>query len=381
MHKFLKIAFLCIFTLALASCSEDEPNNTEPQTAEKTIFVFMPYSDNLYTDFIHNIEGMETAIEQNGGLSNTRLLVFIARDKQNAALINIKYDKGKCQQDTLERFQSPTYLTIEGRVDLLNKVKRYAPADNYAMIIGCHGKGWIPKATSIRKKSRYFGGLSADYQINIDDFATSIMAANMKMQFILFDDCYLSCIEVACELKDATDYIIASTSEIMQYGMPYQLIYKHLMSREPDYNAVCSDFYKFYSESDTPYGTIGVTDCKYVDEMIETMKSINATHSFDENLIDNIQDLDGKTYSPTIFFDFDDYVRNLCINDDAAYKQFQSVMQRLVPYKAATRYIWSGSRKRSTEVTHFSGMTISDPSLNSEAINTKKYTNWWVQTH
>lgn len=383
MYKLLKLAFISLLILCFSACREEDPiMPPEQQTAEKTIFVFMPYSNNLYSFLLGNIEDMKTAIIRNKGLDNTRLVVFIAKDKKQSALINIKYDKGVCKQDTLEKFYSPIYLTTNGRVELLNKVKQYAPANRYAMIVGCHGMGWIPSSTVFNRNTlRYFGGLEKEYKIDIDDFATSIKAAGMKMQFIMFDDCFMSSMEVAYDLKEVTDYIIASTSEVMAYGMPYQSIYQHLMSAEPDYNAVCKDFYDFYSNSGTPYGTIGVTDCRYIDEMATMMKSINTTHTFNTNQLNNVQDLDGETFTPTIFFDFGDYVRNLCTNDNSTYEQFNAVLQRLVPYKANTNYIFSGDMQIATKVNHFSGITISDPSTRSEIKESKKHTNWWIQTH
>lgn len=381
MHKLYKILLMSLLVLSTMSCNDDhEPE--QAKTAEKTIIVFMPYSGNLYNDLLGNLNSMKNAIVKKGGLNNTRLVAFVAKDKQNGALIDIKYSKGVCRQDTLEKYTTPTYLTIEGRVQMLNKIKQYAPAKKYAMIVGCHGMGWIPKGTSFSQiKQRYFGGLSTDCQIDIDDFAASIMAADMKMQFILFDDCYMSCIEVAYDLKETTDYIIASTSEIMQDGMPYSRIYPYLMTPEPDYQAVCNEFYDFYSKSSTPYGTIGVTDCRYIDEMAAVMKNINSTHSFDYSLVSSVQDLDGDTFDPTIFFDFDDYVRKLCTGDDAAYRQFSTVMQQLVPYKATTDEIYSGNRQTPTRVSHFSGITISDLSTRTDISNVKQSTNWWVQTH
>lgn len=383
MYKLLKLTFLSLCILCAAACTKDEPNTpTEPPIAEKTIFVFMPHSTNLYKYLLNNIAGMKRAIESNKGLGNTRLVVFIAKDKKQSALINIKYNKGVCKQDTLEKYSSPTYLTTNGRVELFNKVKEYAPANRYAMIVGCHGMGWIPSSTVFKaKKSRYFGGLENGYKIDIDDFAESIKAARMKMQFILFDDCYMSCMEVAYDLKDATDYIIASTSEVMDKGMPYHRIYQHLMGAEPDYQAVCDNFYDYYTNYSAPYGTIGVTDCRYMDEMAAMMKYINTKHTFDTNRLNNVQDLDGETFTPTIFFDFDDYVRNLCTNDNSTYEQFYALLQRLVPYKANTNYIFSGNMQIATKVNHFSGITISDPSTRSEITESKKYTNWWIQTH
>lgn len=383
MYKLLKLTFLSLLILCFSACREEDPiMPPEQQTAEKTIFVFMPYSNNLYSFLLGNIEDMKKAIVRNKSLGNTRLLLFVAKDKQHSALIDIRYKKGVCTQDTLEKYSSPTYLTTNGRAELLNKVKEYAPAHRYAMIVGSHGMGWIPSSTVFNpKKSRYFGGLSEEYRIDIVDFATSIKAAGMKMQFIMFDDCYMSSMEVAYDLKDVTDYIIASTSEVMDKGMPYHRIYQHLMGAEPDYKAVCDNFYDYYTNYNAPYGTIGVTDCRYMDEMAAMMKYINTKHTFDTNRLNNVQDLDGETFTPTIFFDFDDYVRNLCTNDNNTYEQFYALLQRLVPYKANTNYIFSGYMQIATKVNHFSGITISDPSTRSEIKESKKHTNWWIQTH
>ena len=49
------------------------------------------------------------------------------------------------------------------------------------------------------------------------------------MEYILFDDCYMSTVEVAYDLKNVTSHLIASTSEIMAYGMPYDKIGQYLI--------------------------------------------------------------------------------------------------------------------------------------------------------
>ncbi len=54
--------------------------------------------------------------------------------------------------------------------------------------------------------------------------ARGIVGAGVKMEYILFDDCYMSSVEVAYELKEATRFLIASTSEMMAYGMPYATV-------------------------------------------------------------------------------------------------------------------------------------------------------------
>lgn len=386
MKRNLYTALIFVLIGILISCgksSNDNDRKTEP--ADKTIFVFMPYSGengSLYYNFLTNISDMEKSIKQNGGMGNTRLIVFVAKDRQNANLIDISFDGKKCIRDTIARYNSPSYLTVDGRTALFNQVKACAPAKNYAMIVGCHGEGWLPIESTQRKATtRFFGGASSDYQIEISDFAESIANAGIKLQFILFDDCYLSCAEVAYDLRNITDYVIASTSEIMAYGMPYQQIFHYLMLPNPDYASVCSEFKDFYQSYDMPYGTIGVTNCKYLDEMAALMNNINANHTLAESDLEKIQDLDVEHFTPTVYFDFGDYVKYLCNNDPKTYNTFVDLINKMVPYKACTERIYSYSGRKAIKVNAFSGITISDPSENSRVVESKKATNWWKATH
>lgn len=72
--------------------------------------------------------------------------------------------------------------------------------------------------------TRYFGELTREFQTDVSTLARVITGAGIKMEYILFDDCYMSSVEVAYELKEATRFLIASTSEMMAYGMPYATV-------------------------------------------------------------------------------------------------------------------------------------------------------------
>ena len=80
---------------------------------------------------------------------------------------------------------------------------------------------------------------------------------------------------------------------------------KHLLGT-PDYKGVCEDFHEFYSHYSVPCGTLSVTDLSHIEEMASLMRQINSSYSFEDDLRGQLQNLDG--YSPTIFYDFGDYV-------------------------------------------------------------------------
>lgn len=377
--------FTCILSLvcffAITSCSSDDPEPDIPQTANKTVFVFMPYtgdSNNLYSVLQTNLNDMATAIAEDKGKSSANLLVFISKDAQASHLIDFKYKNGECVRDTLKTYTSALYTTSEGIASILGDVKKYAPARKYATIVGSHGEGWLPKYST----TRFFGGLK--YQIDVADFAQGIASAGMKMQFVLFDDCYMSGIEVAYDLRNASDWLIASTCEMMGYGMPYSKILKYLIADTPDYASLCTDFINFYKSYPLPYGTIGATNLTHIDEMTEMMKNINATHQLRDGSLNNVQDLDGKHFEPTVYFDFGSYVKHLCADDMATLAAFESLLTELVPYKGNTdkayNYINSFS-SYTWDLDEFSGLTISDPSENTIVEETKEQTAWWKATH
>ena len=117
--------------------------------------------------------------------------------------------------------------------------------------------------------------------------------------------------------------------------------------------------------------------------MAQVMRAINTTNTF--NLADttNVQKLDG--YRNTIFYDMGAYVSRLC-TDPTLYTTFQSVLNRLTPFKSTTPDIYTSLGQlpyNRINVNTFSGITISDPTVSNfeRAIITKTQTGWWKATH
>ena len=385
----------------IVSCHEDVPAPYPiPQgLPDKTIFVYMPWSaarnnstGSLYDNFLQNIKDIEAAIEAEKGLGRNKLMVFIATSANSAVLMEVKYAaNGTCQHDTLQRYEQhnmPAYTTTNGLASIFNEVKAQAKAKQYALIVGCHGTGWLFSEGKSRARTRYFGGTDHYFQTNIPTLAAAIEQAKMPMQFVMFDDCYMSNVEVAYEMRHATNYLIGCCSEIMAYGMPYKNIWKYLIQQKPNYQAVVNEFHKFYSIYQWPYGNIGVTDCSKVDEVVARMKTINAAAANKANLIDweDVQRLDG--YEKTIFFDMGDYVNKICTTPETQVlaRDLHTALAQLVPYKSTTPYIYTalGELNYNTiRVNAYSGITISDPTKSDfeKALTTKKATGWWKATH
>lgn len=97
----------------ITSCQSDEPMPEELRN-DKTLIMYMPWSSNLTGYFYQNIRDTESCIEERGGLSNERVIVFISKTSTEAYLFEIKYKNGKCQRLEIKSYSSPAFTTKAG---------------------------------------------------------------------------------------------------------------------------------------------------------------------------------------------------------------------------------------------------------------------------
>ena len=392
-RRFLYFLLICSLVFALSSCHEDSP---EPVTeSTRTVFVYMPWSTDLLSAFEQNLEDLKTAISEMGGLKDERLIVFLSSSTTSASLFEITYQNGTCSQKQIKQYTNPSNVSLSGLTQLLTEVRTYAPAKSYSMIIGCHGMGWVPvyatdtKTTTDTKTllssptgtprylTRWFGAYgNKACQTEISTLRQAMELADFHTDYLLFDDCYMSNIEVAYELKDVTSYLIASPCEIMASGMPYKKIGKYLFGT-PDYGKICEEFHTFYSTYAIPCGTLAVTDCSQLDQLADVVRTIHSRYTFDETYRKDIQVMDG--YSPALFFDFADYFGKFNLDADLQ-EQLATALADAVPYKVNTPYTYSQLKNGFITLRTYSGLTISEPSINPSAAKYKQ-TSWYITTH
>ncbi len=411
MKKILGLLIIVCTMISVVGCSEAEDLDT---INKQTVFVYMPWtgsSSNLYKYFTANLDSIYKGISKKGGLGTSRLVVFLSESASRSSLFEVTYDGSKIQKKTLKDYSGHDYTTEEGFTQLLNDVKGYAYGLNYAMIVGSHGVGWtfkddwtnypyraksfdgptgdirIPYADYLHGEmtdahTRFFGSLSdrSEFSMDVLAFANAIKNAGMKMQYIYFDDCYMANVEVAYELREVTNYLVASTCEMLAAGTPFATSWAYMASATPNYSSMVNAFVSSYSSSEYPYATMSAIDCRNMDQLALMMKDINSNYKFDESKLDEIQKLDG--FEQTIFFDMGSYLELLCPNTNS-FKQVMSVLEKTVPYKDNTEkyYSFIYNEPLTFEITTFSGITISDPSKNEVALKGKEKTSWWIATH
>ena len=393
---------LIVMILVLSSCHDELPVYDSYETTTQTLFVYMPWtgsttsSGNALTQYFDkNIVDMKEYINTSKGVKATDVIVFKANSQSQSVIFRMKYNitQQRCEFDTIRANAGFVSVSEANLESLLNLVTSHSNTGKYSLLIGCHGSGWTPRgsdATMPRASSRAFGGTELATQYNISDLSNAIAKSHMKkVEFICFDDCYMANVETAYALKDITNYIVASTSEVMADGIPYSKVFGYIIG-QPDYKKWVDGFYQHYSSSNYPYGSLAAIRCgKYIEDMATVMKAINQTYTFNTSNLNNVQFLDG--YDNHVFFDLSSYIDELGVLSPLR-ANFDQALEALVPYKASTPYIYTiydnHYRHGDTEypnntfkVDKFCGITISDLTRNSTVYDTKQQTDWWKATH
>ena len=332
------------FAMTFTSCS-DEAFDVD-SVNKQTILVYYPWtgsttSSGLKQYLANNIDSICQGIVAKKGLSDSRVMVFFSEKYNKSTLYDLQYDAAsrKVNRVPVKTYEDNSYCTAEGFTNLLNEVKQNAEALNYALIIGVHGSGWTyaedwvnypnyarpsfgSTATAGKPSSafsgiqfgsdpdhpvtRFFGSVnSKSYAMDLPTLAEGIRQSGMKMQYILFDACYMGNVETAYELKDVTNYLISSSSEVMGMGIPYRSIWSMLNSATPNYSGIVNGIVNFYKSSDVPYCNMAAIDCREMDNLASVMKEINSKYTLDSSIpLETIQPLDG--FTPNLFYDMSD---------------------------------------------------------------------------
>ena len=425
--KTCSLIIATLFIVIGVSCSNgDSPDGPDAPVTPvgQTVFMFFPWSNNLLSDFRRTVEDMQTVVAQRS-MKDERIMVFMATSEREAVLFELKKQNGRCLTDTLRRYSDRPFTSRQWLTSLFSEVMTLAPASRYGMVVGCHGLAWVPVQgqRNARKRlgsqeridkegddlmhfevqgpvtTRFIGGTYPETQIETTDLADAMADAGFHTEYILFDACYMSSVEVAYELKDVTHYLIASPTEVLNYGFPYTTMGKHLLGT-PNYKCIVDSFISFYSSYNLPYGTVAVTDCTQLDALAAIAQQINAaateqinvaaaeptnaasegklnTARSGKNVPNGVQIMDG--YSPTLFYDLG-HLMSLKDAGTVLTAAFAEQLGKTVPYKGHTSQYFTALKDAPVDIKHYSGLNTSQGSLNHMADRLSE-TAWYKATN
>lgn len=330
------------------------PEPEPPAKAPRTLLVYMVATNNLGTGRFDtaDLDEMAKAAEA-GDFGKSRVIAYHA-SPSGVVLKEITAEG----TDTLKVYESgQVSVTIDRMREVIADTKEMAPAEDYGLVLWSHASGWLQdgiEEPSVQMRSYGQDGSINGKKMNISSLAEAVKDAGFS--FIYFDCCYMGSVEVMYEMRNCTNYMVASPAEIPANGMPYDLNLKYLLdtdiSVEDALVKAATSTYNTYNDvfkqGDCP-NTMVVINTEGLDDLAITTRKIYEKAETTRNY-----DVDYQKYSaryPSYYNDYGQYVESIC-NDPELSEQWNQAMAKTVKYAAASPWIWNVY-----PVEHYSGLS------------------------
>ena len=323
----MRFYLLLSLSLVFASCKKDIVVPAQPLPGQRTLLVFMGGDNNLYKETYDKLEALRKAYTADMG----RLIVFQSAKGITPRLMEIKTGaNGEGQIQEIRTYGDYRSANTTLFKEVLNDVIIQAPAKSYGLIFFSHGSGWMPQQSLLQP---YAVTMDKD-NMDLRDFAAAI--PDHFFDFMIFESCLMSGIEVMYELKDKTNFVVASSAEIVSPGFTpiYGKLLSHLYQPQAKLKDFAQLYFDYYNQQNgaSRAATVAITDTRQLDSLARWVKQ-NATLQVAEEQLNTIQHFD-RFNGYSLFFDFEDYYQHL--SPAASHEQLSFLLSKAVPFKAAT---------------------------------------------
>lgn len=343
--KFLTTIMKYLFTIAIAvllltSCHHHHDEEEQQQPARQTVLVYMAGDNNLSSfvedDMVQMIRSTRTLSDEDN------LLMFV--DTAEDSPYMLKASKGDTVR-VAEFSESQFTSSAETLRDAMLWAMTHYEARQYGLVLWGHADGWIIKnhtdvAGSRTTPNRSYGqdrngnGTGSGTWMDIPEMARALESlprpegSGKVLRFLFADCCCFQCIESDYELRNVTDYIIASAAEIPGEGAPYHAVLPALMSMEADFYKQAVDAY--YSQ--VIYGyyePLSVVKTSELDNLAQATRTV-LKQSIGP-LSEGYPSVDSLIYYyDHTMFDMNDFVMSHASEND--YSEWRRAFDMAVPY-------------------------------------------------
>ena len=363
---FNSVVLLMTAIIFIVGCSPEEPapkppipeeQQPQPLTESHTLMIIMQGNNGLAEFMDSNLQRIITSY-YDVPTDIGRIVIFYDRGNYTR-LTELYMDDGMAKQRLIEEYPTSTStVDKEFLAGVINRMKEEAPADSYGLIMSSHGGGWVPadlydvyllgEDSRAAARPLFYG--QDDYDcMEIPDLVDALDQTRFK--YIIFDACFMGNVEGLYDMRNAADYIIASPTEILGAGFPYESFIPMLFERtDHKLKEVCEAYMDFYADSS---GTISLIDCSKMDALAEAMRSVySEAESVD---VSQVQAYDDFPYH--LYFDLGHYVMNVAT--ESTLKKFNTALDDVVVYKGHTQTFFTvtGDEDAYIPINHYSGLS------------------------
>lgn len=376
----------------IASCSEYSVPEPCAELPTRTVLVYLAADNNL-GEIGRTPELLRQGWKDTGGKC---LIYFDApRGAPKLYALTGKHTGAFPTLETVEEYpeENSSSADVFGRV-LADVVRKY-PSQSYGLIFASHGSGWLP-CGALSNPTRSIGDdlnpgtTGGAREMEIADFAAAI--PDHQFDFIIFEACLMSGVEVAYELRNKTDYLLASSAELLVpgyapvYPSSLQYLFDTSLSVPQALEKFAGSYFDYINTRSGAYRS--TTQSIIRTEEMEALATLagempgDTGSGMDDDALGKLQHFDrpgsyGDTPARPRYFDFGEYRAHIAPEQQA---EMDALLERIVVWKAATPEFMTGYNGFTIR-TH-SGLTTYIEQSDFPGLNAAyEKTAWWKATH
>ncbi len=348
MKKFLLT--VTFYALLLSSCSSDEPDTPIVPTgdAERTVLIYAVATNSLNPSLSSDCTEMTIAAPDIAGLgSKVRVLLYRIDYSHDPTLYELTCTDGRGDWKVVKEYDRDLFSTDPRRIaDVIGDAKELCPASRYGLIMWSHATGWRPDfAGHTNPLKRSFGqDKEGAYSDTCDLLELADAIPDDTFDYIWWDCCYMGGVEVAYQLRDKCDYMVASPAEVPGDGMPYNQTLPRLASPEPDLKEAARQYFLTYNRSWAC--SIAVMDMAHIEDLREAARELQEAGERPGRA--GLISYSRGSLGP--FYDFGQYTRLHAPAGEAGERlksRFDAALEAFLPLSLVTecnfdyRYVWT----------------------------------------
>ena len=219
--------------------------------------------------------------------------------------------------------------TISNRAECIREVleflkEKYPEIESFGVLMSSHGTGWTPpgycttgyknegNSDVIEWLGSAFSGtyLSGEYLYEplpgVKSLGCTVTDVNpyvayetdireiadllpFKLDYIIFDACFMGGVEVACEFRDKCNFVVASQTEILSDGMDYTTMISDLLEgNRADLVSLATNYFNHYNLSigSKRSATISVVDCSKLGTLAAVCRNLFRNYDISKDNVD-----------------------------------------------------------------------------------------------
>lgn len=379
---------LLLALVLLVGCSKEE---ALAPVARRPLVVYLAVDNDLQGELSTRL----TALKR-GWRPGMELWVY-ADTPEGASLGRMESTPEGASLRTVEEYGEENSASGSTLERVLRTVWRLCPRDGYGLLFFSHATGWLPEGTLQRPADLRSVGHDHGSEIALEAFAAAL-PKEMPLDYVVFETCLMAGAEVALELAGRTEWMLASSAEMLRpgfvplYGDGLEL----LASRERPVEELLTAFGQRYlnhvrglSGVDCS-ATLSVVRTSSLPALAEAVRRVRAgapDAPADGALPEGLQRFDrpgmyGDRPAAARFFDMEEWAERTC-TDPGALEGLRAALADAVVWKDATERFMGGEGTyyNGFEVRRHSGLTVYIPREEFPALNESyRRTGWWRAT-